>query len=163
MPKPVNLPSLRKVGGVKKDILALLACPDNTFQAQAEVEVGSQENAGNDVTTQIVPASSGGSWQQPQGEQQTPAVNRPNWAASGTEPAPALAPRPARDRRLNPHDYPSLSAAAAARHQLKQPVPSVPESQVRKSCCSSCLFHTTSTAPALAHGEVVFTGCCKLG
>ncbi|KAK9843393.1 hypothetical protein WJX81_000196 [Elliptochloris bilobata] len=99
VPKPVNLPSLRK------------------------------ENAGNDVTTQIVPTSGGGSWQQPQGEQQTPAVNRPNWAASGGDPAPAYPSGPARDRRLNPHDYPSLSAAAAARHQSKQPVPSVPESQ----------------------------------
>lgn len=99
-----------------------------------------QENAGNDVTTQIVPTSSGGGWQQPQGEQQTPAVNRPNWAASGGDPAPAFPSGPARDRRLNPHDYPSLSAAAAARHQSKQPVPSVPESQVRTAPCSSRLL-----------------------
>ena len=119
---------------------ALLACPDNTCQAEPMGLTCPQENAGNDVTTQIVPTSGGGGWQQPQGEQQTPAVNRPNWAASGGDPAPAFPSGPARDRRLNPHDYPSLSAAAAARHQSKQPVPSVPESQVSTAPCFSYML-----------------------
>ncbi|KAK9916331.1 hypothetical protein WJX75_001307 [Coccomyxa subellipsoidea] len=117
VPKPVNLPSLRK------------------------------ENAGNDPNTQIVPSGSGASWQKVEEPAPTPADLRQTalsagstWASTQSRdsgwqpPAPQLQalppPRPG-SRRLNPHEYPSLSAAATPR-QLnlpKQRVPSVPDSQ----------------------------------
>ncbi|KAL0023373.1 hypothetical protein WJX77_012324 [Trebouxia sp. C0004] len=105
IPKPVNLPSLRK------------------------------ENAGNDPLSQIVHGGGGG-WQKPEPEQAPPPQNeRPsslvgnsNWASRQQEQAASLSQQPlavesaylgygARDRRLNPAEYPSLSAAAYAAQQ----------------------------------------------
>ena len=107
-----------------------------------------QENSGNDPNTQLVPTSSGtrGSWKQP--EEQPPPNARTNtsaltagsnWAGPGKSPGPYWQPPegpyptaaslPPRDRHLNPHEYPTLSAAAAPRpHFPRQPVPSVPPS-----------------------------------
>ena len=106
-----------------------------------------QENAGNDPNTQIVPSGSGSSWQRV--EESLPAPADPKtaltagstWASTQSKdsgwqpPAPAISslppPRPG-SRRLNPHEYPSLSAAASGRQQSlpKQRVPSVPDTQV---------------------------------
>lgn len=107
-----------------------------------------QENAGNDPNTQIVPSGSGSSWQKVEEQAPPPADPRQSaltvgstWASeksreSGWQPpAPqiqTLPPPRAGARRLNPHEYPSLSAAAVARqqHLPKQRVPSVSDSQV---------------------------------
>jgi hypothetical protein len=106
-----------------------------------------QENAGNDPNTQIVPSGSGSSWQRV--EESAPAPADPKtaltagstWASTQSKdsgwqpPAPAVSslppPRPG-PRRLNPHEYPSLSAAASGRQPSlpKQRVPSVPDTQV---------------------------------
>ena len=106
-----------------------------------------QENAGNDPNTQIVPSGSGTSWQKV--EEAPPAPADPKtaltagstWASTQSKesgwqpPAPAISslppPRPG-SRRLNPHEYPSLSAAASGRQQSlpKQRVPVVPDAQV---------------------------------
>ena len=106
-----------------------------------------QENAGNDPNTQIVPSGTGTSWQKV--EEAPPAPADPKtaltagstWASTQSResgwqpPAPAIStlppPRPG-SRRLNPHEYPSLSAAASGRQQSlpKQRVPVVPDSQV---------------------------------
>ena len=113
--------------------------------------MGHQENSGNDPNTQLVPTSSGnrGSWKQPE-EQPLPDVRTSaltagsNWAGPGKSPGPNWQPPegpyptaaslPPRDRHLNPHEYPTLSAAAAPRpHFPRQPVPTLPPSsgQVR--------------------------------
>jgi len=115
-------PPLAAQGGPPAWGSALLACPDNTMPASADAGAA---------------------------RRRTPATNRPNWAASPGDPAPAAyASGPARDRRLNPHDYPSLSAAAAARHHAKQPVPSVPESQVLATPrCASGTARCSAPAP----------------
>ena len=107
-----------------------------------------QENAGNDPNTQIVPSGGGTKWQKVEEPQPAPADPRQSsltagstWAStqgrdSGWQPsAPpfqALPPPRPGTRRLNPHEYPSLSAAAAARQQSlpRQPVPSLPDGQV---------------------------------
>jgi hypothetical protein len=111
----------------------------------------SQENAGNDPNTQIVPSGSGSSWQKVEEPAPAPADPRQSaltvgstWASSQNResgwqpPAPQLQTLPAPRagvRRLNPHEYPSLSAAAAARQQNlpKQRVPSVTDNQVQLS------------------------------
>ncbi|KAK9807338.1 hypothetical protein WJX73_003098 [Symbiochloris irregularis] len=119
VPKPVNLPSLKK------------------------------ENSGNDPNTQLVPSSSSGargSWKQPEEpQQQQPAPDArtsaltagSNWAGPGKSPGqplwqppegpyPTAASLPPRDRHLNPHEYPTLSTAAQSRpHLPRQPLPSV--------------------------------------
>lgn len=107
-----------------------------------------QENSGNDPNTQLVPSASAGargSWKQPEEQQQPPPESRAsaltagsNWAAPGKAPGlqfpPPEGPYPtapalqARDRHLNPHDYPTLAATLAPRqHFARQPVPSVPQ------------------------------------
>ena len=94
-----------------------------------------QENAGNDVLSQIVHGGGGG-WQKPEPEQASPPpsdrqsslVGNSNWASRqqdagsgfGQQPLPADSGYPGygvRDRRLNPAEYPSLSAAAYAAQQ----------------------------------------------
>ena len=129
VPKPVNLPSLRKVRpgtllpyaayALVKAVIWFLLCL--------------QENAGNDPTTQIVPSKSGVGWQKPEPEQ-APETERAaslvassNWAspqvqqqlAGPPEPGPVPA-NPPRARGLNPAEYPSLSAAAYAAQQQQQ-------------------------------------------
>lgn len=103
-----------------------------------------QENSGNDPNTQIVPAGSGSSWQKvdetPAGSAADPKalIAGSTWATSKDTwqpPAPASStlppPRPG-SRRLNPHEYPSLAAAASGRGSLpKQRLPTVPDTQVR--------------------------------
>jgi hypothetical protein len=111
--------------------------------------VGLQENAGNDPSTQIVPSGGGGSWQKPeeqqvsQSQQQTSALTAgSNWATPSAlrgdgssapwQPPdlsfPVTPSLPPGDRRLNPREYPSLAAAAASKPSgLRQPVPSVPD------------------------------------
>ena len=119
---------------------------------------GLQENAGNDPNTQIVPSGSGTSWQKV--EEASPAPADPKtaltagstWASTQSKdsgwqpPAPAISslppPRPG-SRRLNPHEYPSLSAAASGRQQSlpKQRVPVVPDAQVmHQSLPRSCMY-----------------------
>lgn len=95
-----------------------------------------QENAGNDPLSQIVHGGAGG-WQKPEPEQAPPQqiegpsslVGNSNWASreyTGPLEQPPLADNVvhygARDRRLNPAEYPTLSAAAyaAQQHQAKQ-------------------------------------------
>lgn len=102
VPKPVNLPSIKK------------------------------EHAGNDPTTQLVPAGSGtGGWNKPE---EAPAVSQPEisrpaaltagstwasqpraggaaWQPSVAAPAPKPTTFPG-DRGLNPEEYPSLAATA---------------------------------------------------
>ncbi|BDA40478.1 hypothetical protein COCOBI_01-1310 [Coccomyxa sp. Obi] len=107
VPKPVNLPSLRK------------------------------ENSGNDPNVKIVPASGSG-WEKI--EEPAPAppalARESHWATtqardSGWRPVEVQAlppPRPG-SRRLNPHEFPSLSAATAPRQLPKQLVPSIHDSQ----------------------------------
>ncbi len=147
VPRPVNLPSLRKV------CLSLLAraLPFSYFVTGGGQRLMGQhrlqENAGNDPNTQIVPSGSGSSWQRV--EESAPAPADPKtaltagstWASTQSKdsgwqpPAPAITtlppPRPG-SRSLNPHEYPSLSAAASGRQQSlpKQRVPSVPDTQV---------------------------------
>lgn len=112
---------------------------------------GVQENSGNDPNTQLVPAGggfrAGGSWQkaeEPQGSGQVDSRGSgltagSTWAASGGRGPAAQSWQPPegpyltssavsqRDRQLNPHEYPSLAAAATVRPNFaKQPVPSVP-------------------------------------
>ncbi len=94
-----------------------------------------QENAGNDPLSQIVHGGGGG-WQkpepepapQPQNERPSSLVGNSNWASRQQEQAASVSQQPlaaesaylgygARDRRLNPAEYPSLSAAAYAAQQ----------------------------------------------
>eukprot|EP00884_Botryococcus_braunii_P008811 jgi/Botrbrau1/17931/Bobra.50_1s0031.2 len=125
VPRPVNLPSLRK------------------------------ENAGNDPSTQIVPSGGGGSWQKPEeqpaqaAQQQTSALTAgSNWAtpsalrgdgSSAPWHPPDLAfpvtpSLPPGDRRLNPREYPSLASAAASKPSgVRQPVPSVPDTSGQRT------------------------------
>ncbi len=90
----------------------------------------SQEHAGNDPTTQLVPASSGsgGTWTKPE-EQDVPPGQQPSsiaavstWASQPRQASvvqgpwqPSGAPRgqsgSASDRLLNPEEYPSLASA----------------------------------------------------
>ena len=107
-----------------------------------------QENSGNNPSTQLVPsASSKGSWQKPEEPAQPVDARAPaltagsNWAASGGRgpqgsagqnwqppegPYLTGAAYGPRDRQLNPHEYPSLAAAANPRPNFaKQPTPSV--------------------------------------
>ena len=108
---------------------------------------GLQENAGNDPNTQIVPAGSGSGWQKV--EESPPAPADPKtaltagstWASTQSKdsgwqpPTPAISslppPRPG-SGRLNPHEYPSLSAAASGRQLSlpKQRLPSGLDAQV---------------------------------
>lgn len=85
--------------------------------------IRTQEHAGNDPTTQLVPASGGsGTWSKPGEESGQPggpgnasitAVS--NWASTqGAPPAPQPRPSPHTDRLLNPEEYPSLAASAKA-------------------------------------------------
>ena len=115
--------------------------------APADRRLFAQENSGNDPNTQLVPAGGGfkGSWQKTEEPQASEGDARGSgltagstWAASGGRgPAQSWQPPEGpyltssagsqRDRQLNPHDYPSLAAAATARPNFtKQPVPSVP-------------------------------------
>ena len=146
VPRPVNLPSLRKVRSCSGQRAATFFFTDRQEQGL----IGwrrLQENAGNDPNTQIVPSGSGSSWQRV--EESAPAPADPKtaltagstWASTQSKdsgwqpPAPAVSslppPRPGL-RRLNPHEYPSLSAAASGRQQSlpKQRVPLVPDTQV---------------------------------
>ena len=95
-----------------------------------------QENAGNDPLSQIVHGGQGG-WQKPEPEQPPPAhperpsslVGNSNWASRQQEASSVDQQQPlvvdsgyhsgysARDRRLNPAEFPSLSAAAYAAQQ----------------------------------------------
>ena len=109
----------------------------------------------------------GGGWQKPEPEQASPPQNeRPsslvgnsNWASRQQEQAASVSQQPlavenpypsgygARDRRLNPAEYPSLSAAAYAAQQQQtkqQQQQSVSTSQVQMSSGLSrvlvCIF-----------------------
>ena len=131
-----------------------------------ELEVASgardwQENSGNDPNTQLVPSSAGarGSWKQAEPEPPAPDARASaltagsNWAGPGKAPglpfwqppegpyptAPSLPPR---DRQLNPHEYPTLSAAAVPRPQTsRQPVPTVPLPSGQVHFQRSCRRH----------------------
>ena len=144
---------------------------------------GLQENAGNDPNTQIVPSGSGTSWQKV--EEASPAPADPKtaltagstWASTQSKdsgwqpPAPAISslppPRPG-SRRLNPHEYPSLSAAASGRQQSlpKQRVPVVPDAQVmHQSLPRSCMYLKAFRVARLARihcGKSKECCCAKL-
>lgn len=141
VPKPVNLPSLRKVRaiictGLSVSFLAVLARLDKWHLNWCVF--GKQENSGNDPNVKIVPASGSG-WEKI--EEPAPAppalARESHWATtqardSGWRPVEVQAlppPRPG-SRRLNPHEFPSLSAATAPRQLPKQLVPSIHDSQV---------------------------------
>lgn len=141
VPKPVNLPSLRKVRGMictgsSVSFLAVLARLDNWHLDWCVF--GEQENSGNDPNVKIVPASGSG-WEKI--EEPAPAppalARESHWATtqardSGWRPVEVQAlppPRPG-SRRLNPHEFPSLSAATAPRQLPKHLVPSIHDSQV---------------------------------
>lgn len=109
-----------------------------------------QENAGNDPLSQIVQGGGGG-WQKPEPEQASPPqserpsslVGNSNWASRQQEQAASVSQQPlavespypsgygARDRRLNPAEYPSLSAAAYAAQQQQT------KQQQQQSVCNS--------------------------
>lgn len=83
--------------------------------------LSSQEHAGNDPTTQLVPTSGGsGTWTKP--EEETPLTVSSNWASSSGpwQPPATVAPVPAQpvrvpvDRMLNPAEYPTLGASSKA-------------------------------------------------
>lgn len=121
VPKPVNLPSIKK------------------------------EHAGNDPTTQLVPAGgTAGGWNKPE---ETPPVSQPEisrpaaltagstWASQPRVAGAAWQPPPAPgtkvpvstgDRGLNPEEYPSL-AATAKPQSVPQPKPGVKSSYEQES------------------------------
>jgi len=76
----------------------------------------SQEHAGNDPTTQLVPTSGGsGTWTKP--EEETPLTVSSTWGSGPWQPPTSSAPEPVRgqaDRTLNPAEYPSLAASVKA-------------------------------------------------
>ena len=162
VPRPVNLPSLRKVRCSRHAPVwihvPIFTLSGRRVTGRSAGRHGSQENAGNDPNTQIVPSGSGTSWQKV--EEAPPAPADPKtaltagstWASTQSKesgwqpPAPAISslppPRPG-SRRLNPHEYPSLSAAASGRQQSlpKQRVPVVPDAQVmHQSPPRSCIY-----------------------
>lgn len=110
-----------------------------------------QENAGNDPNTQLVPSGGGGGWQKPEsvkeeGEEQAPIITAASsWASAPSssgvpswqppQPFPVASSTTAKPRSLNPHEYPSLSAAASAKpsNAAKQPVPHVPSQGAQAS------------------------------
>ena len=117
-----------------------------------------QENAGNDPNTQLVPSGGAGGWQKPdsvkeEAEEQAPIITAgSSWASAPSssgvpswqppQPFPVAAATAVRPRNLNPHEYPSLLAAASAKQSTaaKQPIPHVPSqgSQVRACCNGTC-------------------------
>ena len=112
-----------------------------------------QENAGNDPLSQIVHGGQGG-WQKPEPEQPPPVqterpsslVGNSNWASrQQQDQVQSVSQQPlvadsgyhsgysARDRRLNPAEFPSLSAAAyaAEQQQSKQQLQAANAGQVQ--------------------------------
>ena len=188
VPKPVNLPSLRKVRQAP--------CCHHTAHIPVQAVICSlrlQENAGNDPTTQIVPSKSGVGWQKPEPEQATETeraaslVASSNWAspqvqqqlAGPPEPGPVPA-NPPRARGLNPAEYPSLSAAAYAAQQQQQQAAKQPgfvsgSAQVRymgagarRICASNMLLQAERSihpalmrAASIAVDEHCVCHCCR--
>lgn len=141
-----------------------------------------QENAGNDPLSQIVHGGGGG-WQKPEPEQAPPPqsehpsslVGNSNWASRQQEQAASVSQQPlaaesaylgygARDRRLNPAEYPSLSAAAYAAQQQQtkqQQQQAVSSSQVcicvnlRSEPCLQGLQQATLKMPSYAGNRSV--------
>ncbi|GIL74137.1 hypothetical protein Vretimale_4920 [Volvox reticuliferus] len=115
VPKPVNLPSLKK------------------------------EHAGNDPSTQLVPAGASAGWAKPEEQApptqpqevrsaltagsnwaSQPRIGSGAWASTGTSsPAHGRGPSFPVDRHLNPDEYPSLAATARSNSQpqKQRPVP----------------------------------------
>ncbi len=136
MPKPVNLPSLKKVRVLPREAMRLGGSVTKFFVLQ--------EHAGNDPTTQLVPTGASAGWAKPE-EPSAPAqpqevrsaltagsnwASQPRlgsgaWTSGGTDsPAPARPSFPL-DRHLNPDEYPSLAATARSSSQpsKQRPVP----------------------------------------
>lgn len=120
-----------------------------------------QENAGNDPLSQIVHGGGGG-WQkpepeqapQPQNERPSSLVGNSNWASRQQEQAASVSQQPlaaesaylgygARNRRLNPAEYPSLSAAAYAAQQ--QQTKQQQQQAVSSSQVHICIFLVLSS------------------
>lgn len=156
MPKPVNLPSLKKVRdrhpcGSTRCLVAGAALTFATLLLQ--------ENAGNDPSTQIVPT--GGGWTKPE-EAYAPHTDARHPTAAITpgstwggapirhaaaapwlppEVAPPVYRPPVAPGRLNPAEYPTLSAAAQAKlaQQQLKPQPTLSHSFGQVRLLSSCL------------------------
>jgi len=104
-----------------------------------------QENAGNDPNTQLVPSGGTGGWQKPDIKEEAVDETAPiiaagsSWASgpqisSGVpswqppQPFPVAAAATPTPRSLNPHEYPSLTAAASTKQSSapKQAVSHMP-------------------------------------
>jgi hypothetical protein len=134
VPKPVNLPSIKKV----RPAGSSRSPPTGQLTSWP---LAAQEHAGNDPSTQLVPSNAaGGGWSKPEEPQpapQQPAAQEPprsaltagsNWASQNRSGSSGWVP-PVRegpyapgstypkssfpvDRHLNPEEYPSLAATA---------------------------------------------------
>ena len=117
-----------------------------------------QENAGNDPNTQLVPSGGTGGWQKPDSKEDAVDETAPilaagsSWASgpqtsSGVpswqppQPFPVAAATATAPRSLNPHEYPSLSAAASTKQS------NAPKQAVSHLPSAGSQVHRTSQQP----------------